>query len=203
MKKKQNRKFLLVILIVLIGIIALVYSTKKNVLFSDDFSSGMSKWTMIAGTWKIEDGELAHKYSQTCCQFIVAGSSDWTDYTAEVKGKFVEENRNMSSEALGLAFRVHDGYHLYLLDLKREGSALQLFRKVGNYSLIKATKIDFKIEQNVWYKLKVELKGPNIKCYLNDKLMIEVNDTTYLDGKIGLKSSNTYSHWDDVVVYKN
>jgi len=203
MKKNPYLKLLPIALIVFVGAIVLISSTKKNVLFSDDFSSGMSKWTMIAGTWQIENEELARPYMEKCCQFIVAGSSDWTDYTAEVKGKFVEENRHMPSEALGLAFRVHDDHHLYLLDLKRESNFLGLYKKVGNYSLIKAAKIDFKIEQNVWYKLRVELKGPDIKCYLNDKLMIEVNDTTYLDGKIGLKSSNTYSHWDDVVVYKN
>jgi hypothetical protein len=202
MKTEKKKKLVLVVLIFL-SIAVVLALNRKEVLFSDDFSSGFPKWKMVAGQWFIEDEELARPYMEKCCQFIVAGSSYWSDYTAEVKGKFAEESRHMPSEAIGLAFRVHDDRHLYLFDLKRENNFVGLYKKVGNYSLIKSVKLNFTVEQNVWYKLRVELKGENIKCYLGDNLMIEVNDTTYLNGMIGLKSSNAYSHWDDAVVYEN
>ncbi|MFQ5885633.1 MAG: hypothetical protein ACE5II_00195, partial [Anaerolineae bacterium] len=55
-----------------------------------------------------------------------------------------------------------------------------------------------------WYTLKVEVEGSLIKCYVNDVLMIQYNDTvgtTFLQGTVGLfvyKAED--ARFDDVLV---
>jgi hypothetical protein len=56
---------------------------------------------------------------------------------------------------------------------------------------------------NRWYKLAVEVRGANIKVYLDDQLVVEWTDLTlpYLSGTVGFAvfRSQTAS-FDDVIV---
>ncbi|HSJ59299.1 MAG TPA: PKD domain-containing protein [Anaerolineae bacterium] len=65
------------------------------------------------------------------------------------------------------------------------------------------TKKDGKLERYRWYKLTVEVRGHNIKAWLDDVLYIDYNDTKYpfLTGTVGVKTfkANTVS-FDDIVV---
>ena len=50
------------------------------------------------------------------------------------------------------------------------------------------------------YVLKVEVKGKSIKCYVDGKLEIDVEDDAFSKGAIGVGTFNAEGHFDDVTV---
>jgi hypothetical protein len=68
--------------------------------------------------------------------------------------------------------------------------------------------LDQDLRHNEWHEIAVEVRGSNIKCYVNDELAIDHTDgggSVFLDGTIGLKvfgssESNAFMAFDDVVV---
>ena len=65
------------------------------------------------------------------------------------------------------------------------------------------TKKDGRLERNVWHTLAVEVRGANIKAWLNGVLYIDYTDSehTFLTGTVGLKTmlADTVTY-DDIVV---
>ena len=53
-------------------------------------------------------------------------------------------------------------------------------------------------------KLMVSTSGTKIKCYLNDELLIDIEDNSFSAGKVGLCcNSKVSAAFDDFVIYKN
>ncbi|MCF6411521.1 DUF1080 domain-containing protein [Alkalihalobacillus sp. EGI L200015] len=52
-----------------------------------------------------------------------------------------------------------------------------------------------KLKANRDYRIKVETKGEHIKVYLDKKLVIDIKDSTYKEGYLGLNV------WDSTVVF--
>jgi len=62
--------------------------TNNNVLFFDDFSGDLAKWSIYNGTWNIEDGQLSGTGSGTNDPkdgYIYAGDTAWTNYSLSAK----------------------------------------------------------------------------------------------------------------------
>ena len=50
------------------------------------------------------------------------------------------------------------------------------------------------------YVLKVDVNGDNIKCYIDGQLEIELQDSSFPMGAVGVGTFNTDGHFDDVVI---
>ncbi len=59
----------------------------------------------------------------------------------------------------------------------------------------------YPIYRGWWYTLAVEVRGSEIKCYVNGDLVITANDSIYSSGTIGMKTYRIVAGvWDDIVV---
>jgi uncharacterized repeat protein (TIGR01451 family) len=59
----------------------------------------------------------------------------------------------------------------------------------------------YTINRGEWYTLAVEVRGSEIKCYVNGNLEITANDSTFSSGTIGMKTYMVESGvWDDILV---
>lgn len=153
----------------------------------EDFSSGIFPW----GTnpmWAVTDGMLS-KAAEADYAYTGFGNSAWTDYTFRIKVRleegFVEMNFRMAGEegAYALSIRA-DG-----ISLRTEGKE-ELKYGTGDYSFDPAT----------FYDVKAELRGSNVKVYVDDALLIDATDPDQnLAGGVGLYISDK-AYIDEVIV---
>jgi hypothetical protein len=171
--------------------------------FNDDDDKG---WTRIQGKWNVEKGEYVQsdlKWTTTATHETYTrsylGEEYWEDYTLEAKVR-IEEGGELAP-IIGIFFRVTEksptgDYYLFRLDARAsEGPGL-----------IKAPNVTIKINNNKPaeikrdYILKVEVKGDSIKCYVDGKLEIDLQDKSFPKGAIGVGTFNAEGHFDNVTV---
>jgi len=135
-------------------------------LFASDFSRDTQGWRLLgAGDWKVQEGALQQRAEKEFVRAI-AGDRAWTDYTLTLKAR-----------KLG-------GREGFLILFHIKGTEDRTWWNLGGWentrhALEKGATLDPKpgrIETGRWYDIRVELKGRNVKCYLDGQL---VHDTEY------------------------
>ncbi len=130
---------------------------------------------------------------------VVTGDPEWFDYTLEVKV------RSLSfADMAGIAFRYHTNRHYYLFALTSGNRAVLRLRlplekqyRVAEWRDLSA--VEFPYDTRRYYTLKVENDGPNIRAYVDGRLLIAASDGEILKGKIGV-TSNIPARFTDVRV---
>ena len=163
---------------------------KGEVLFSDDFSGPkLSKeWEIVPGQggaelakWSVEEGKLVFDSTDHAC--ITLFPKDWTDYEISVRVRYE------AGPGFQVIFRVKEpnleteqyyafGFHEWATGPVRLG--------IGPNKRAKGISA---CADNVWYKIRIVVKGNHIQCYLNDKLEIDyVDEENYFpQGGVGLR----------------
>lgn len=167
--------------------------------FSENFENGSSKWTTRKGNWTIKSDE-SKVYNQSDIKkeaIATRGDKDWTDYTVEADIK-VEDFNGSNRAMLCSRYKDHNNYYAVSLSSK-SGGTVELRKKVnGKSTTIK--KVSTSIKANKLYNVKLEVKGSNIKVYIDDKVIIESKDTSLTKGAVALLSSKVNVSYDNVVV---
>ena len=141
-----------------------------QLLYASDFSRGAEGWRPMSGDWRAQDGA----YRQTSRADNVqahAGDPAWSDYTCSLKARKLG-----GAEGFLIMFHVKDEQNWVWLNLGGWGNrehALELCE--GGGKSILGRQVPGQIETGRWYDVRVELKGQNIKCYLDGKLILEAN----------------------------
>ena len=165
---------------------------------------------------------------------------DWTDYRYTSKVKVIEGNQagvwfrgtytqsaNDGQHFLGYycvvsARHIHDGDRIHLLQMRtyeEPGSPPPAKDKnyyhFANPKELVSGDLDLDLRHDRWYEMVVEVRGPNIKCYIQDAASastpesVQANSIEYTDtvgsvftaGTIGLKVYKTGAvTFDDVIV---
>ncbi len=137
-----------------------------KVLFAEDFSSGAAKWNVRRGDWKVVDG--AYRQSgEGSDQRTIVGDASWTDYTFTCKARKIS-----GAEGFMVLFHAIDDSHWSWWNVGGWGNtqhAIERAEDGGKYLVGKAT--SGSVDTGRWYDLKVELKGSRIRCYLDGKLI--------------------------------
>lgn len=172
-------------------------------LLHDEFSSGAGNWTANEGTCVIESGEYSlQNLSGAAASF--AGQTTWTDYSYEADLKTVGGEYDTA-----LTFRVQNPTNLYCLAIRSSAwsnlynnNRLELYKQVNGTwtSLAVAQPV---ISDNTFYHYKIVLKGSSIKVYFNRELSprINISDSTFSSGKVGVRTWKSHGHFDNVDVY--
>ena len=174
---------------------------------TDNFNDGNAQdWMPIQGDWSVEKGEYVQEdleWTTTATHDTYTrsylGEEEWEDYTFEAKVR-IEEGGDLAP-IIGIFFRVTEksdtgDYYLFRLD-ERASEGPGLIKAPNEIIQINNNK---PAEIGRDYILKVELKGDNIKCYVDDKLEIDVEDDSFSQGAIGVGTFNAEGHFDDVTV---
>lgn len=191
---------------------------RKGPLFADDFSSGqLTNWTIVddqditsgPSAWSVVGGVLqqssniwgttTNEYETFVGTHVWAGSKDWQDYTFSVR------MRATDNDGFGVLFRYQDEKHYYRFfmvnDPGNRGPFSRLDKNIDGTFTELAKDSWCYTPGDTWYKVRVELKGTNIKVYVDDRLLFDVKDNTYSKGAIGLMCyAQAGAFFDDVLV---
>lgn len=186
----NNRKRLICLLTAATLLTGGLVSTKTTaselggVYFADNFEGdNSSNWELAKGSWNVvEDGTKVFRQTSTSVEGrAVIGNEEWENYSLEADIKV--NNFNGSNRAL-LCGRYKDANNYYAVSLSSKNGGLVELRKKVNGSSIVLDKANVSIEAGKWYNTRLEMNGTSLKVYINDKLVIETEDTSYDNVKV-------------------
>jgi len=181
-----------------------------NSLFSDDFSDAnktTSTWRIrmpgnlsledLASPWTAANGVYSY-YSSTNqyegVQTSYIGNSTWNDYkieanTSYVSGAYGPHIVTRLNETSGerYAFGVYPNEDA-------EGPNKAKLLKFDGWNQRATTLAEVQVPtDSQWHTLIMDMNGPNIKCYYDGAVVINVNDSSYSTGLAGLETTVTIS----------
>lgn len=186
-------------------------SVVSTILLSDNFNDENAfGWEERSGNWTVENGQYSSYLNG--CQMqgkTLIGSSGWTDYIYEID---VIRLEGVETE---LAFRVNqDGSKFYRVAFRTGWyydfgqDYVFLFKNTG---LLTVT--NYTLQLNIWYRIKIEAIGNNIKIYIkrqgeaNFNLLVNYtdNNSPNLSGRVGIfdwsgDACIVHNHYDNILV---
>jgi alpha-L-arabinofuranosidase len=132
-------------------------------LYEFDPAKGLDGWDERNGDWAIVDGVL-QQTSEAENVRLLTGDEDWQDYTLTLKAR-----KLAGAEGFLITYASTNpdtpswwnlgGWNNTLHGLEMSGAT--------------AAQTPGKIETGRWYDIRIEVRGPKVSCYLDDKLVQE------------------------------
>jgi alpha-L-arabinofuranosidase len=138
----------------------------RQTLFTSDFSQGMRGWIRSRGQWDVVEGALRQS-SDAENTLALVGDPTWHDYTLHLKARKISGN-----EGFLIIFQSPDDNKTYRWNLggwNNTGLGLEML------SGLQGQAVPGRIEKGRWYDIRVELQGTNIKAYLDNVLIHDVD----------------------------
>ena len=146
-----------------------------KVLYESDFSKDSNGWKLLGdgADWGIQDGVLRQTAER---EFIraLAGKKEWTDYTLTLKARKIS-----GSEGFLILFHINGDEDRTWWNIGGWGNTGDAI-EYGNPLDSKPNSI----QAGIWYDIKLAVTGKNVKCWLNGRLVHDLN----LDGTTKLTS---------------
>jgi rhamnogalacturonan endolyase len=116
---------------------------------------------------------------------FLTGDSEWSDYSVEVSVQ-----PSSTEELAGVVFRYHTNRHHYVFGMQG-GDTVRLTLKqpldesfrVASFREIASSRFEY--DSAHAYRLRVENEGDEIRCFVDDKLLIRAADGEIKRGKVG------------------
>jgi len=177
--------------------------------FFDDFNGTLNKWTTVAGTWKIENGELSAETTATPFgQRIRANDFTFTNNSVHIKIKWIS----------GTYFE-HGPYVRGQQPNEQSNGYMTMLSTWGGDSRNRISKMSNGLEttiagqgttnpsKDVWYDFIFKLYGNLLKSSVAPLYSTEITaiDKTFSSGTLCLLSwsgSSEHVHYDDLFVCK-
>jgi alpha-L-arabinofuranosidase len=133
-------------------------------LLAGDFAQGTKGWRLLSGQWTAQDGVLRQTSPAENVRAL-AGDRNWRDYTYSLKARKLG-----GAEGFLILFRVQNDQEKAWWNLGGWGNVRHAIELGGTVS----NGVPGRIETGRWYDIRIELRGGNIKCYLDGKLIHDV-----------------------------
>ena len=164
------------------------------VLFNDNFESGTGSWLLTKGTWTIGlDGNnnVLTKTETTGSGYISNGDITWADYTVTADVKRI-------GQSAGILGRYQASNKYYQFAIRDNNTYLFNVNNSGSWSQLASG--SFNNNSTEYYSLKMQFSGENITIMINDQQIVTVTDNKISQGKIGLRSQNGSTSYDNITV---
>ena len=148
-----------------------VVSADGKTLFASDFAKGTQGWKAARGKWAVKDGAYQQTDGGTDLT-AVAGDPKWTDYTYTLKARKLS-----GAEGFLILFHVADkgnwgwwniggwGNARHAIEMSTNGDKHTVGNEAGG-----------KVETGRWYDIRIEVRGPSIRCFLDGKKIHDVTE---------------------------
>lgn len=157
---------------------------------------------IVRGDWRMEGAELVqHKIKTGLRSIVLFGDPEWTDYDVSVET--LTTAGQDKSEGGDLLFRVQSPDDFYAFSLGGYGGTLNelSFRQKGRWG--REAPLKWAAHQaNRWYKVRVEVRGSQMRCWVDDQQQLDWQDSHFAQGRVGLRTwgVNTPVRWKNLKV---
>ncbi|MEF3305695.1 Ig-like domain-containing protein [Paenibacillus sp. GYB003] len=166
------------------GTYSALYHVKS---FIPEFRTNLEQLQAVSGKWEVENGLVGDGWDN--CYMLSSAEADHVIYECDMS---IE-----SAVAAGLVFRASsDAEHFYCVSISPGGS-IKLWTP---HRVITEKPID--IQKRTEYRLKVVADGDHISVYLDGMAFIDVIDSSYSSGSLGLHVCFGTCFFQDVKYWK-
>ncbi len=200
--KKVTALFLLICMILTTTNLPAICAAEEKVLFSDDFTNDLSAWKIVSDesslcsvrTYKSESVLFLNAIKSRNEMKAFTGEN-WKDIV--YKSDFAIMNND---GYIGWYFRhSYKGHYLLQYGPTREFKLLKKDVQSGtSYTTIASYPIS--IETNTFYPIEIDVKESNIRVRLDGVEIINAQDGTLTEGKIGVRSLGCDVYFDNILV---
>lgn len=154
----------------------MVTDAEGEVLFSADFSedNSLEVWSPASGNWRAEDGVLKQSSLDADVRLYLQQGQDWSDYTLSLRAR-----KTGGHEGMLIGFAVQDPDHFYWWNIGGWNNTVTAVEKAtGGVKTIVSHSVSQGVITGQWYDIRVEIRGGMVRCYLNDALIHEWEEST-------------------------
>ncbi len=150
------------------------------------------------GEWRIEGTELVQVLPQGA--FLMFGDPGWSDYIVEVEGLTSSTTREVNG--FRTIFRAQNPDNHRMFDIGNYAGTITdaCYFKQGTWGRTPGCLLRTPFENDRWYKIKVEVNGPAVRCSVDGKLTFAFSDADLTTGMIGLASGGSPTRWRNLKV---
>ena len=209
---RSNFSFCLALLLITISMVFVSVSQAGIQLWDFEKNGKEKDWEHANGDWEFKKGIFQEvSAAESAMHQSVRGVNweKWDDYTVKAKIRPDE-----GAKWVGLVFRaqkdLHE-YYVYYLNIPNNTSEFWVHmagawdtrravinKKTGNSN--NPAQGGIKIEVGKWMDVKIVAKGSEFSFYINDKLQVVHQETTYKKGSVGVWCWVSKASFDDVMV---
>lgn len=187
---------------------------EKTILFSKENAGKVPPGWTVAKTgkgdgsaWKVvADATAPSKTGYALAQvaqspnavfnLCVADDTSYAKVEAAVAFKAI---RGENDQGGGLVWRYRDNDNYYVARMNPLENNYRVYKVVAGKRIQLGTKEDLKAKAGAWHKLKINMAGDHIECFLDGEKLLDVQDATFKDaGKVGLwTKADAQTHFDE------
>jgi hypothetical protein len=165
---------------------------------------GTEGWTTVDGRWTVEkipdapNGKRAivQRAVENAFNVIIAPGGPYTDVDVSVRFKPISGREDASG---GIVFRFSEGRYYVIRANARENNFRLYYYDRGRQQLATARVQPPALGQ--WHTQRAVAVGDHIQGYLNGQLLIDLRDTRFRSGRIGLwTKADSITAFDDFTV---
>jgi alpha-L-arabinofuranosidase len=145
----------------------LTVTAGDKVVFKSDFSKNLDGWTKGTGTWAVKDGAVQQTNADIEDARLTAGDAKWTDYTLRVKARKLS-----GAEGFLIMFHVKDANNYAWFNVGGWDNSRSAIEHAVDGEKSELGNSEFTVETGKWYDIRIEVKGRDVKCYVDDKLVV-------------------------------
>lgn len=142
-----------------------------TVLFQSDLGMPTPELMPGNGEWKNSNGVLAQTSNRENA-LATTGSKPWGDYTYTIKAR-----KTGGREGFLIPFHVQSNDTLVWWNIGGWGNTRSALQRKIDGETSEFGNTDTIVETGRWYDIKIEVKGRQIRCFLDDKLIVDATDT--------------------------
>jgi hypothetical protein len=162
-----------------------------------------SVWKVVAdATAPSKSGYvLAQTAESPNALFNICVAEDTTFRDVDLSASF-KAVRGKNDQGGGFVWRYQDANNYYICRMNPLEDNYRVYKVVAGKRMQLGTKEGLKVAAGEWHKLRVEMEGDHIECYLDGEKMLDVRDDTFKRaGKVGLwTKSDAQTHFDDLKI---
>jgi len=167
-------------------------------------TTGIERWTIVAGQWAVEDMEgapsgrkaLLQRATRNDFNVIVAPSGPFTDVDISMKFKPISGREDASG---GIVFRFTDGKYYVVRANALEDNVRLYYYDAGRRQIATANVKRPALGQ--WHTVRVVAVGDHMQAWLDGTRYLDHRDSRFKSGRVGLwTKADSVTAFDDLVI---
>lgn len=142
-------------------------NSSGRTVYTTDWSDFGERWEPLRGQWSVEDGILTQP-TPAGDALVKLKDLETGDCTITLKAR-----KLAGYEGFRVVFGLQDDRHYFMADMGSHTNESVLFREIGDKGSVSL--FDYRnqepIEVGQWYDVRIEIRGNEWKCYLNNRLV--------------------------------
>jgi hypothetical protein len=168
-----------------------------------ELGKSLEGWLTVAGEWAVEDmadaragRALVQRATANDFNVILAPGGPYTDVEVSVRFKPISGREDASG---GIVFRFSEGRYYVIRANALEDNFRFYYYDNGRHQLGGATVMAPALGQ--WHRLRVRAERDRVRGWLNDQPLLDLRDTRYSAGRIGLwTKADSVTAFDELAI---